>query len=244
MNNKYTKKSHVTKLQQNSPTDGKNLFAKPKTYILLLLTTSLVFLLSSILLLFNNSLLRMKVRNLSKALSNREETIINIMSAEPTPIKPVSTKQIPTPTELPFGPNTIKDTYYPKCNKNECLYKFESSYLGYATLKGYYQQYDGTEWEWGRQEAICDSLVVTDGTDVLIEEFENDARNKNNLNKFIDGKFYVNLNLTDLTSDQKNAILESSPNNPIEIGVIRKFMAGAGVSTCYSLVDIIFVKPL
>lgn len=148
-----------------------------------------------------------------------------------------------TQTELPNLP-THETEQEQRCNKQECLFKSGEDLVGFASLQGYYKKYDGTKWEWGNQQVSCDSLVTTGGSEKLINEFKKSIESGNTLNKIIDDELLININLSNLTSTEKALIEQSSPTNPVEIGVIRELQAGRGVSTCYSLFGIISVKSI
>lgn len=162
---------------------------------------------------------------------------VNNLSQQPTP---VITQSIASPTIAES--TSMQNPENTTCHKEECLFNVNGSYLGFAILKGYYKKYDATDW--GNQKVSCDSLLTTDGNEKLINEFRKSSESGNALNKIIEGQLLINIDLSDLSATDKSLIEQSSLEKQVEIGVIRRFEGGMGVSTCYSLVDIISVKPL
>lgn len=164
----------------------------------------------------------------------------------PTPR--ISSTDYPTSTPAYIvNPSPTPTTLYqtPNCNKEECLFKSAEEYVGYAKLKGYYQPYDGTKWEWGNKQVTCDSLLVTSGSEILINRFKEFIQHGNSLNKLIDNNLHVNIHLAELSFEEKRLLQQSNATNQVELAVIRRWEEGRGASsTCYSLIDIISVTTV
>lgn len=225
-------KDSTRKIPTNNTTEPKKIitekFLKKRGVIILVLAIiSITTLTFSIFLLYRNNVLNKQLDELANtakfdSAGNKAEAVLS-----------------PTPYKLPEN----VESRICGIENEECLFKQGSGYYGYATLEGYYKKYDGTQWEWSNRKVDCDSLVTTGGSEELINEFKNSAQRGNTLNKFIDDKFHININLTELSLENKTLIQKSSPDRPIEIGVIRRFgLDGGAPTTCYSLVDIISVK--
>lgn len=129
------------------------------------------------------------------------------------------------------------------CTMLECLKSDSNGTYGYAMLTGYYRQYNGTQWEWNNAPATCDSIIPTGGSQTLIDDFVALIKKGNLLNKEIDGKLHININLADLTNAEKALLKQSSEDNPVELYVMRPVPPGRGASTCESYLTILKVSP-
>jgi hypothetical protein len=132
----------------------------------------------------------------------------------------------------------------PNCEFERCPETQDSESMKQVVLKGYYKKYDGTKWEWNNQEVMCDGLVTMGGNENLIAKFRTNAESGNTLNKIIDNDFLININLKPLSQAQKQLVEQSSPSKLIELTVSERNEVGAGVSTCYSQIDITSVKSI
>lgn len=130
------------------------------------------------------------------------------------------------------------------CMPDECFfYERGTNYdenLGIAKLKGYYQQVRREAW--GDSE-LCDDFVVTGGTEELVKGFidmvdqGNAVNSKNELNQPV-----INLDLSVLNSAEKEKVIKSTKNSPIELIVLSPSQPGREAPACYSFVKILDVK--
>lgn len=111
-------------------------------------------------------------------------------------------------------------------------------------LQGYYKEYDGTKWEWNNDHVICKSLLVTGGSQDLINDFEKNIEEGNTLNKKINGQLLVNIDPQSLSAIDKQILEKSTPETPIELSVKKWQGGGRSVSTCFSIVEITSIKSL
>jgi hypothetical protein len=153
---------------------------------------------------------------------------------------------IPTERNDPtLAPSEIVYKLVNSCSGDECLFenKTQSAVEGFAKLKGYYHQYDSIDME---KKVVCNSIIVTGGSERLIRHFNEWIAGENTINKKDkDGNLMVNIEIDNLENDIKQKITSSTMNNQIELGVIRITPVGrGGVSTCISFVDIIYAKDV
>lgn len=151
----------------------------------------------------------------------------------------------PVVATIPESNNQSQASYEltSECNGRECLFtnKGEEIVEGYASLKGYYHEYESIDW--GDKKITCSSLLITGGSQELINSFKQQIERGNTINKYDEMKnLLVNIDLSSIEMTSKQRIMASSVNSQIELGVIRKTPQGRGVSTCFSFVDILHVK--
>lgn len=152
------------------------------------------------------------------------------------------TSQIsPTPT---FIPRTQYALLSQTCDSTECLFAAPANSFypeGYGLLKGYYHQYQGVDW--GDVKVTCDSLLIIGGSEKLTQHFKNLVEMHNGINAVDEkGNLLVNINLADLSNNDKQKILNSSFSNPVDVGVIRFTPRGTEANKCFSFIDIVSVK--
>lgn len=157
----------------------------------------------------------------------------------------VITRPIPTPTTAPVTNNLFDSPYElaSGCDGTVCLFanKEEDVVEGFASLQGYYRQYQAIDW--GDRQVTCDSLLVTGGNKALIDSFKKQIDEGNGINKYDAAKnLLVNINISGADAATKKKILSSSVSKSVEIGVIRKTPQGRSGSTCFSFVDILYAK--
>lgn len=128
------------------------------------------------------------------------------------------------------------------CNKDGCLYSSgPDTVIGYGKIKGYYRQVEKNAWN---QTKMCDTLVITEGNQTLIDHFKELIKDMNYINSLDEkNNVLLTINLSDLPIQDKQHIQSSSYNTPVELGVITKIGSGAtDVPVCYSLIDIVLVR--
>lgn len=164
------------------------------------------------------------------------------ISIKPSPIISQATASKTPLVTAPLNTESPVITSNGTCNKNECLFVNESSDLvhGYATLSGYFKQYLSEDL--GKQ-VKCDALVITGGSENLIQSFRDAINSGNTINKYDEEKnLLVNLDMSTLDPVYKQKLLLSNKNKNVQLGVIRILESGRAASTCHSFVDILFVK--
>jgi hypothetical protein len=165
---------------------------------------------------------------------------------------------IPTPASLPttISPTVVpsvaqttgvcKSTNYclqTDCRKDECLFASpaEPYYpVGIATVRGYYAKVERTSF---RKTKLCDSFVIIGGSQVLINSYlslieaGNSVNSKNELNQPI-----ISLELRQVEAEDRQKILASSQDNPIEVLLLSPIPPGRSAPVCYSSAEIIKVN--
>lgn len=127
------------------------------------------------------------------------------------------------------------------CSSESCLYRSDSGLEGYGKLKGYYVNYQAVDW--GEEKVVCSALLITGGTKELTNDFKENIRRGNTLNKLSrNNELLVNIDLDKMDKGIKEKVLTSKPGQEVKLDVIRRFEDGMSVSTCYSLIDIIKVE--
>ena len=128
------------------------------------------------------------------------------------------------------------------CTEQDCLYYNSETGAteGFAVLKGYYKEYNEKAWGTG---STCDSLVVTGGSDELINNFKDLISMGNSVNRYDENNnLLINLDMTKLDLALKQKMLLSSVLNPVELGVLRETGAGRDAPVCGSFIKILYVK--
>jgi hypothetical protein len=185
--------------------------------------------------------------------------IINPLATEPKmPTATAAPSLVPTPISLtsagtPVLVQTEAQTfsvcksanYCPPtdCHKNECLFVSPSvpDYpVGIATVRGYYTQAERTAFS---DTKLCDSLVIVGGSQVLINSYlslieaGNSVNSKNELNQPI-----ISLDLNGVEARDKQRILASSADQPVEMLLLSPIPPGRSAPACYSPVEIVKVN--
>ena len=134
-----------------------------------------------------------------------------------------------------------RHTLIGSCSSKECLFaNDEKTIEGYAKLKGYYHKYESDNFG---TLMVCDSLIVTGGSQALIDNFTYLIDEGNSLNKIDkNGNLLVNIKSNELSPIITQKIKSSNINNQIELDVIRKTPEGRGASTCTSFIEILSVN--
>lgn len=146
------------------------------------------------------------------------------------------------PTESDYSPTHQR---IEKCSINGCMYVTAGginvgTVEGFANLKGYYFTYETVDW--GDKQITCDGLLVTDGNQSLIDDFNNLLDRGNGLNERVGDNLVVNLDLSSLNEETVNNIKNSSAGNQVEIGVLRTTPANRGAAACTSLFEILTIN--
>lgn len=129
------------------------------------------------------------------------------------------------------------------CTNSECIYRSSQGKLvGLTQISGYYEKYDGTQWEWGNNPVECDALVYTGDKNAIVSEFMQTAQSGNLINKFFGDLFYINLDLSQLDTNQIAVLKESNAESPVTLTVLRPEPLGRGSSTCGSFVTILSIE--
>lgn len=202
---------------ENSPQTKSSIVSRNK----IILITSIVINLTLIILLF--------IRSNLTAVNNAPKT--------------------PTPTSITTQPSTATNTNSNKnthilidsCNADQCLFESEDGYVleGYGILEGYYEK--AKRMDWGDIEVECDTLIVTGGSEPLINHLKDWAGQGNMINRIDqNNNLQVNINLS--SEADKNTIYSSTISNPIKLSVIRDTPQGRGAAACESFVEIIKVE--
>ncbi len=137
-----------------------------------------------------------------------------------------------------------RDSYYQlgDCVKEQCLFYKQQDPIypvGTATLNGYYTRIEKFYYE--GDSAECDSFVIIDGSQALISSFKNLVEIGNSINSINDsGQLIVSLDFENLVDKEK--ILETSQEHPVELFVLIPVPLGTEGATCHSPVEIIEVR--
>lgn len=193
------------------------------------------FILTLLLLIYfliENRQLKFKALINNESLSTKFSVNMNPQVTSPT---------IQTKADILIPKNSNTHTQVNTCSSEECLFINEDTPEGYAKIEGYYHEYNFDDWG---TPVICKGFIVTSGSETLIANFNKNIDNGNMINKRIDGKLIVNLDLSELDSKIVNLITSSNMNNQIRLGVLRISPQGRGVSTCSSVLGILTAKPV
>lgn len=129
------------------------------------------------------------------------------------------------------------------CNGNECLFQGnlgQGAVEGYGHLKGYFYLLDDVD---HNGPVVCDTLVVTDGNQPLIDNLKEWVNNGNTMNSINEnGQLVANIYLDNLSLEEQQFITSSTPDDPVDLSVIRKTPEGRGAPACESFLDIIKVN--
>ena len=128
------------------------------------------------------------------------------------------------------------------CTAYECPNLHTDTPYGIKTITGYYQKVDKIDW--GEVEVICDTFVITDGSEVFIDKYKKLVEIGNSVN-FLNnhGQIVFNIDISDLSKSDILKIHDSSKENLIELVILNPFVEGGrGVPVCYSFIDILKVK--
>jgi len=154
-------------------------------------------------------------------------------------------REISTVTNEVISPTPMlcNNTNVNSCTKESCLYKSNSVLEGYGKLKGYYTKHTRDLGDWGNGGTeTCNAIVVTGGTEELINEFKeliNKGNTVNSLNK--NGELMVNISLKAVSEKMRNEILASKPGKEITLNVIRASNIQDVIDSysCLTLIEII-----
>lgn len=127
------------------------------------------------------------------------------------------------------------------CSSYECLYKRESSnsFEGYTTLRGYYTAYE-TEVGYGSTEKItCDAFIPAYGNSMVIDEFEEKAKDGGIIRRNENGDLEINIDLIQQDPTTIQMIKSSNYEQLVDLKVILPTQIGREVPSCYSPVNII-----
>lgn len=141
-----------------------------------------------------------------------------------------------------FGPFEGFRLLDEECSSETCLFTKDTENVlhtveGFAKLKGYYETETRDYFD---KEFSCDTLVVTGGSQSLIDHFTSWIRIGNTVNSLDkEGNVVLNLDLTEISSLDNSKIKASNPNNEVELSVIRRMSEDRGAAPCESFVNII-----
>jgi len=139
-----------------------------------------------------------------------------------------------------YNPPQSGYTLIGQCTSEACLYEGPDAIEGYGKIVGFYHTYQKEDFL--GEEIVCTAVIVTGGSKPLIENLLQWVKDGNTINGSTeDGKLILNINLP--TQLQKLTSL-STPNNPVELSVIRKTPEGRGAAPCESFVDVISVEAI
>ncbi len=135
------------------------------------------------------------------------------------------------------------------CTYNNCLWQDADSdrfkrdgnkdyVFGLATIKGWYTTRD--KMDRSNEEVTCNSFLIEDGPEVLLTSYKKIIiEHGNNLNSMDEnGHIIVNINLSSLSEDERELMLNSNSVNPIEMIIFQKPPKGKGASTCHSAIEV------
>ena len=113
--------------------------------------------------------------------------------------------------------------------------------MGIATLQGYFAKFKKTGF--GNDTQSCDGFVIVGGSQALIRTYlslieqGNGVNGKNDLNQPI-----IGFDASGVSALDKQRILTSTREQPIEMLVFNPGPRAMGAPTCYSTVEIIKVN--
>ncbi|MBI2029807.1 hypothetical protein HYT02_05300 [Candidatus Gottesmanbacteria bacterium] len=129
------------------------------------------------------------------------------------------------------------------CNGDECLFQGNpevGAVEGYGHLRGYFYLLDDVD---HNGPVVCDTLVVTDGSQPLIDDLKAWVKRGNTINTINENEQLVaNIYLDNLNLTDQQLITNSTSDNPVDLSVIRKTPEGRGAPACESFLDIIKVN--
>lgn len=130
-----------------------------------------------------------------------------------------------------------------ECRKEECLFENSEAVEGYGKIKGYYREYEATDW--GDTQVKCSAIITTGGSKELIDSLTSWIKKGNGVNKINDsGELMINIEMSDFDLNLKQQIISSSQDNQLEFSVIRRSPRAMGASTCTSFIDILSINKL
>jgi hypothetical protein len=127
------------------------------------------------------------------------------------------------------------------CDQYNCLFRQEEAQhtiMGLGSIVGYYSNKEKTAWG---ETKVCNLFTITDGNRAIIEWFLYliiDAGNTVNTTNE-KGQPVVNIELLNLTDDEIETIMTSSPGITITMSVIINRPAARGAPVCESFFSII-----
>ncbi len=131
-------------------------------------------------------------------------------------------------------------TLIDKCTSEMCLYEGPEAVEGYGEIEGYYYTYKKEDFL--GEESICKAVIVTGGSKPLIENLLQWVKDGNTVNGSTeDGKLILNIYSP---PEFQKVISLSTPENPIELSVIRKTPQPRDAPPCASFVDVISAKSI
>ncbi|HLD81807.1 MAG TPA: hypothetical protein VJA22_01200 [Patescibacteria group bacterium] len=142
----------------------------------------------------------------------------------------------------------LTDVYYSttdRCTMEECLFRHSQDDvypLGVGTVVGYFTQDEDEVWG---ETALCDKLVVTSGSEPLVNAFREYIKSGNTVQHLdTNGNLLLNMNFSILSEEEVVMIQSSTKENPVILTVFRDDPLDTEVSACYSFVDIFHVKSM
>ena len=158
-----------------------------------------------------------------------------------------------TTTMSATTPDNTRRNLYPgyaavddQCDEKQCLFENKDSdnpLLGLAALQGYYLK--STRLNLTEEEVACDTFVVTNGSQPLINhliELVDKGNTVNTLNEI--RQPIINLDLKNLSSVDQRIIEQSTKNKEVSLSVIRHMSQGSGAPPCASFVDVLKAAPI
>jgi hypothetical protein len=111
---------------------------------------------------------------------------------------------------------------------------------GVATITGYYQQVEDYEYEVSR---ICESFVVITGSDPFVQVMKDLVAYGNSIYKVDElGRPIVHIDLSELSDGERQQLMDSNAQSPVELVVFITVPQGMSPFGCYSPVEILIVQ--
>ncbi len=129
-----------------------------------------------------------------------------------------------------------------KASLEQCLVNNNlSDYpVGIATIEGYYSQVEKSAWE---ETKFVDCFTITGGSSEMIRSYLSVIGKGNTVSfKNSQDQPVINLDFSNLNSNEIELIKSSESNNTIELIVFRKKPTDSGVAVDYSTIVILRIK--
>ncbi|MCB9802983.1 hypothetical protein H6761_03130 [Candidatus Nomurabacteria bacterium] len=131
------------------------------------------------------------------------------------------------------------------CYYGDCLFQNEeenNNYVfGLTTLKGWHFTRDSIGM--GGDNVTCDAFVIEEGPRPLVNFYRDIIESGNNFyNIDENGYFTININLNNLSDDERALILNSDSYHPIEMMIFQNPPLGKGEAACMSTVRILEIE--
>lgn len=154
---------------------------------------------------------------------------------------PIKVPQNATGQDIKLVSLTIDETgnKHQTCSYNYCLFN-DNNYpgvFGWASITGFSTTTKESKPYTDKPETIsCDSFVITDGTEELLNYFRS-----SNAPKDVLGRPIIHLNLPALGSDIVQKIKKSEENKPVVLNVLQDPPVGKDGGDCYTSTNVLRV---